>query len=239
MSEATQICRGFTDEQWRGLRVRLGNGDEAAWDCAVQVFERRIRERFLSCIEALVDADSGRDVDPVPGAPPDCSTLPQDGGARVVVPGFAIMALCCLLIEALQSFREATDGAAEVRVACTYPAGSCVRSESSTAERIKKFLRLPAFGGEFDDDRIATHFVNRVRNGLLHEAETRRWIIWRNDPEGRILEPRDSGYVLNRSEFVRALKCEFESYLQGLRDPTQVAMRERFVKKMNDVAREC
>jgi hypothetical protein len=92
MSAATQICRGFTDEQWKGLRLRLGNGDEEAWRCAVEVFERRTRERFLSCIEALVDADSGLDVDTetLRGAAPDCSTLSDDGGRRVVVPGVAL-----------------------------------------------------------------------------------------------------------------------------------------------------
>lgn len=72
MSEARQMCRGFTAEQWRGLRGRLGTGDEAAWNCAVEVFERRIRERFLSCIEALMDADSRADVDALPGVSADC-----------------------------------------------------------------------------------------------------------------------------------------------------------------------
>src|SRR5438552_3397272 len=121
MSNANQICRGFTDEQWRGLRGRLGGGDQAAWSCAVEVFERRIGERFLSCIDALVEADSRSDVETVLGAATDCSTLPDDGGRRVVVPGFAIMALCCLLIETLQSFRDPAGDSAGVSGPCGYP----------------------------------------------------------------------------------------------------------------------
>jgi len=239
MTEVTQMCRGFTNEQWRGLRGRLGVDDGAAWTCAVEVFERRIRERFLSSIEALADADSRLDVDTLPGAPPDCSTLPQDGRERVVVPGFAIMALCCLLIETLQSFREAPGEPAEAHGPCTYPTGACIRPVTSTTEQFKKFLRLPAFGGAFDDDRIARDFVRGVRNGILHEAETLGWVIWRDEPEGRILQPQGDGYVLNRSEFHRALKAEFQKYLQELRRLPDGPMRDRFVKKMNDVEREC
>lgn len=239
MREPTQICRGFTDEQWTRLRERLDQNVESAWNCAVEVFERRISERFLACIEALVDADSQSDVEVARGAPPDCSTLPDDGGARVVVPGFAITALCCLLIETLQSFRESPGEAEEVVGPCTYPGGPCIRPAASTTEKFKKFLRLPEFGGAFGDDRIATHFVRGVRNGILHEAETRGWIIWREDPAGRILERQGDGCVLNRSEFYRALKCEFDKYLQELRDPTNVSLRRRFVKKMDDIAKEC
>ena len=107
---STQLCRGFTDEQWRGLKVRLiHNGDvqsdEAAWECAITVFERRITERFFSCIEALENADTKGDIDPPTAAPPDCSMLPKEGSG-IVVPGFAIVGLCCLLIETLASFGE-------------------------------------------------------------------------------------------------------------------------------------
>ncbi len=239
MREPTQICLGFTDEQWIRLRARLGQNDEAAWDCAVEVFERRIRERFLACIEALMDADSQCDVEIARGAPPDCSTLPDDGGERVVVPGFVIMALCSLLIETLQSFRESLDEAAEVVGPCSYPAGRCIRPVASTTEQFKKFLRLPAFGGEFNDDQVATQFVRGVRNGILHEAETRGWVIWREEPPGRIVERQGDRYLLNRTEFYRALRCEFEKYLRELRDPANTSRRRRFMKKMDDVAKEC
>jgi hypothetical protein len=60
---STQICRGLTDKQWPTLKTRLikdGDvlNDEAAWGCAIKVFERRIAERFLTSIEALARADS-------------------------------------------------------------------------------------------------------------------------------------------------------------------------------------
>ncbi|MFQ5829494.1 MAG: hypothetical protein ACE5JD_10115 [Candidatus Methylomirabilia bacterium] len=245
MKEPTQICRGFTDEQWKRLRKRLGGrdgqiyNDETAWGCAVDVFERRMRERFLSCIEALEKADSQLEKEVAPGAPAECSTLPKDNGKRIVVPGFAVVALCCLLIETLQSFREAPEQPAQVVGPCSYPRGRCIRLPSSTRDLFIKFLQLPAFHGEFDDRKIAKRFVQGIRNGILHEAETRRWLIWRGEPQGRIVEPLGNRYALNRTGFYRALKTEFEKYLQELRDPAKQQQRERFVKKMDDVVREC
>lgn len=244
MRERTQICRGFTDNQWKGLRKRLirqdgqiNNGDDA-WNCAVEVFERRIRERFLSSVEALEKADSRLDIALQPGASPDCSTLPTNDAGQIVVPGFAIMALCCLLIETLQSFREAPQQPGQVVGACSYPSGPCIRLPSSTTDLFKRFLRLPAFNHEFDDDRIATRFVRGIRDGILHEAETRRWVIWRNEPQGQIVEPRDDGYALNRTEFYKALKIEFENYLRELRQRQNEDRLKRFLKKMDDIIKE-
>ncbi|MBI2996894.1 MAG: hypothetical protein HYY46_00335 [Deltaproteobacteria bacterium] len=239
-----QICRGFTDIQWKELRKRLAqNGaagyDEDAWRCAVEVFERRIRERFLSCIEALQRDDAKSDITVNDGAPADCPTLPKDDGRDVVVPGFAIMALCCLLIETLQSFRESRRTPSQVTEPCNYPKGDCIRPQASTTDAFKKFLQLPAFKGEFVNDNVAKRFVRGVRNGILHEAETRRWVIWREEPKGRIIEPEARGYAVNRTAFYKAVKTEFNNYLRELLDPGKTALRSRFLKKMNDIAKEC
>lgn len=237
MTNPVQICRGFTDEQWEVLRRRLDGGDEAAWSCAIDVFRRRIRERFLSCIEALTEADSKRHVSVAAGAPPDCSTLPDDGERPVVVPGFSIMALCCLLAETLQGFREAPSAKPGASGPCSYPSGQCIKP--STTDQFREFLRRPAFRNEFDDDKVAKRFVNGVRNGIFHEAETRGWVIQRDRPPDRILIQEGKRYVLNRSEFSKALKAEFDLYLQELRDPGNSQLRSRFVKKMTDIANEC
>jgi hypothetical protein len=237
VKEPTQICRGFTDEQWRELGKRLTDGDESAWSCAIEVFERRVRERFFASIEALMDADSKLDRKALPGTPADCSTLPADGEKRVVVPGFAIVSLCCLLAETLQGFRESPPQKPAVAGPCSYPTGQCIKR--STTDQFRAFLRRPAFRGEFNDERIARRFVHGVRNGIFHEAETRGWVIWRDEPPGRILAQEGDGYALNRSEFYQALKAEFNLYLQELRDPSNSSLRSRFTKKMNDIVKEC
>lgn len=214
--EDVQICRGFTVNQWEGLRPQLESDHPAAWTCAIEVFERRIRERFLSSIDSLVEADSQLDVSTPEAPPSDCSTLPDDGGRRVVVPGFAITGLCCLLIETLQSFREGGE---------------------STTDQLKSFLRRPSFRKAFDDDKVATSFVRGVRNGILHDAETRRWMIWREDPPNQIVASQANRFILNRTEFYLAVRTEFDRYVAELRDPANQVLRSRFLEKMDHIAR--
>jgi hypothetical protein len=243
MDGTVQVCRGFTVAQWKKLYTRLmkpdgsNSDDQDAWCCAIEVFERRVRERFLSCIEALESADSRSDVSVPDDTPPDCSNLPQKNDA--VVPGFAIMALCCLLAETLQSFRCKTEMPPNPQVPCLYPVGPCIRlPQTTTAETYKAFLRRPAFGSAFEDKPIASSFVNGIRNGILHEAETRGWVIWRNEPENQIAAKEGEGFALNRTAFYQALKNDFASYLGELRDPKSIELRSRFRTKMNDMTKE-
>ena len=60
------------------------------------------------------------DVQIVSEAPADCYTLPDDVGTAVVVPGFAILALYCLLAETLQSFRQKPAKSPAASGPCTY-----------------------------------------------------------------------------------------------------------------------
>jgi hypothetical protein len=82
-------------------------------------------------------------------------------------------------------------------------------------------------------------FVNGVRNGIFHEAETRGWVIQRDRPVGRIFSQESTRYVLNRSEFYKAIKAEFDVYLDELKGSANSQLRARFVKKMTDIAKEC
>jgi hypothetical protein len=203
----------------------------------VDVFEQRIKERFLSCIEVLIAADSKLEVPVSPGAPADCSTLPDDRGRPIVVPGFTILALCCLLAETLQGFREKPAKSQPVLGSCTFQDdGKCIRP--ATTDQFREFLRRPAFRGAFDDDNVARSFVNGVRNGIFHEAETRRWLIWRNEPPAQIVAPENGRYALNRTEFYKALKVEFDGYIADLRGRPNKDLRSRFKKKMSDIVKE-
>lgn len=240
----TQICVGFTDDQWKKLRPRLIDDDalqrdEQAWTCAIKIFERRMQERFLSCIEALEKADSRSYVHPSNDAPDDCSTLPDDGSARIVTPGFAIMALCSLLLETLQSFRDSKPGASKPNTSCTYPTGDCIRPKLSSSRSIKEFLKRKAFGDTFKNPRVAGSFVHGIRNGILHDAETRGWVIKRDKPKGRICERQGGQYVLNRTRFHRALQQEFKDYLEELRDFNKTELRKSFLEKMDNIVEKC
>jgi hypothetical protein len=98
-------------------------------------------------------------------------------------------------------------------------------------------MRRPAFLGAFAEERIARKFVNGIRNGILHEAETRKWVIWREEPI-QIAQPEEDGYALNRTLFYEAVTQEFESYIRDLHDPANGELRERFTEKMNDICKE-
>lgn len=219
------LCFQFSSTDWEKLEPRLDH-DEAAWEQAIGVFERRIKERFFTCIDAVVKADTKPDL--------KCSDSPPKD--LHCIPGFSIMALCCLLVETLQGFREsaATTGPPGP---CTYPTGPCVKPSPDTTGQFIKFLRRPAFCGAFAEDKIAKSFVRGVRNGILHEAETRKWLIWREAPS-TMVQPLEDGYALNRTMFYEAVKQEFESYLKDLRDPINGEFRERFKKKMKDICKE-
>jgi hypothetical protein len=196
------LCFRFSSADWASLVQRLDH-DEGAWSEAIGVFERRMKERLLTCIDALIEADTKPDL--------NSSSSPSDAHC---IPGFSIMALCCLLVETLQGFRTGTS--------------------PNTEKLFIKFLRRPAFGAVFAEDKIAKCFVNGIRHGILHEAETRKWVIWREEPS-QVAVPLDDGYAVNRTLFYEAVKQEFESYLKELGDPGSLELRQKFKEKMNHI----
>lgn len=180
INNSIQICRGFTTIQWKKLHKRLikadgtNSEDQSAWYRAIEVFERRIEERFLSCIETLELADAKLDIQ-TEDESSELAPLPQNKGA--IVPGLAIMALCCLLGETLQSFRQKTESSSH-RATCSFPNGPCLKiPQTTTADAFKAFLQRPSFGNAFANEQTASSFIRVVRNGILHEAETRGWVI--------------------------------------------------------------
>jgi hypothetical protein len=218
------LCFGFTSTDWKNLVGRLDH-DETAWAEAIGVFERRMKERFFSCIDALVKADTKPDL-----------KSPDSQCEAHCIPGFSIMALCCLLVETLQGFQESPASTC-LPGPCTYPSGPCIKPSPDTTAHFIKFLRRPALGRAFAEDKIAKSLVKGIRNGIFHEAETRKWVIWREEPS-EMVEPQEDGYALNRTMFCEAVKKEFESYLTDLRNPANGKLRERFRKKMNDICKE-
>src|SRR5580692_11899275 len=67
-------------------------------------------------------------------------------------------------------------------------------------------------------DSVAQSFYENVRNGILHDTETRKgWIIEQTRPKNLHVEQIGQNFVLNRSMFHEALKSEFEQWLERLR----------------------
>jgi hypothetical protein len=240
--ESVQICRGFTVEQWRRLKEQLVQNDrlkddDAPWRCAIRVFERRIRERFLLCIEVLQESDPRADVRVPDDARADCSTIPDDS-EQAMVPGFAIMALSCLLLETLESFYRTPGDAGALDPPCGFPDGPCIRPQGTTMALVK-FLRRPAFKGAFGDLKVAADFANGIRNGIFHDAETRKWLIRRERPAGQIIGQEGERRIVNRTAFYKALKAEFEDYLRELQNKQNTELRKAFIRKMDQLVDKC
>ena len=133
------LCFGFSVQDWNSLSPRLHEGDENAWATAVGVLERRMRERYFSCIEALEVADTKPDV----LNPDSTKRIGAADSSRAeeerheCIPGFAIMGLCCLLIESIQEFREEREQVNIPQGRCTFPQGRCIAPGSGTNERVQ------------------------------------------------------------------------------------------------------
>jgi hypothetical protein len=230
------ICSTFQAEQWPKLRTQLLAGDEDAWSRAVYILECRMNERFFGCIELLLKGTKT--------------------GSQRIVPGFAIMALCCILIETLQAFYEGhimtppelpdrecpypngdclkMPRPLESAEKCSFPESPCVRTPP-TARSFVHFLRDSPHFADFNS-HARSSFSIQIRNGLLHDAETRGgWLIRKSDPKDKILERRDQQYVLNRTRFYKALKAEFRDYLARLRRSSSEDARNNFLKKMDNI----
>jgi hypothetical protein len=108
--------------------------------------------------------------------------------------GFAIMALCCLTIEALQSFREGLES-----------------SGGQSRKLFKTFLSHDAGLSPFRDD--ADRFYVGVRCGILHQGETTGgWKIRRSGP----LFDSTARYI-NATKFQKALRKSLAEYISELK----------------------
>lgn len=79
-----EIAPGYTVEAWKKLILDEAPHNTEDWNTAVKILETRIRSRFLTPAQFLIDSDS-------------------DKGRRTN--GFAILAIDFLVIETIQGFR--------------------------------------------------------------------------------------------------------------------------------------
>lgn len=125
--------------------------------------------------------------------------------------GFAALALCCLAIQALDSFRHGN-------------------AESNTAAAVRRFIRdnlefVALRGHEYA-------FYLNIRNALHHQAETRNG--WRIHISGPVFEPTSK--VVGAQAFVDGFRSALSRYCEEIaqsNDESQVW--KRFVEKMKHV----
>jgi hypothetical protein len=129
--------------------------------------------------------------------------------------GFAALALCCLAIQALQSFRS---GAAQ----------------SNTERAIEKFIRGNA---EFNSLRGHEHaFYVNVRNALHHQAQTDGG--WRINLSGPVFEP--NSLSIGAQKFVQGFLTALGRYCSELAQTTNASpLWKSFLDKMEAIIKAC
>jgi hypothetical protein len=132
--------------------------------------------------------------------------------------GFAILALDCLLVETLQQAIRGTQDT---------PRGDA-------AAYFKEFLMRPAFQGAFDATS-AELFRDTIRNGILHQAETKRSSLVRRDGPIVQITPSRDGVIVNPVLFHLRLKDAFQDYIEELKQPGS-PLRKAFRLKMEFIA---
>jgi hypothetical protein len=135
--------------------------------------------------------------------------------------GFAVMALDSLLIESLQQFRE---GEPET----PYKKGE---------EYFIQFLTKSSFG-RFFNEKMAKMFYRQIRNGILHQAETKETsLIHRRGTDLVKLTDDGTGISINRDLFHEQLVQVIRDYIEELRNPVYSDLRISFRKKMDFICR--
>jgi len=131
--------------------------------------------------------------------------------------GFSVIALDCLLIETLVGFMtgEASKGPNAFLIG-ELTTGTALRFTKEEAEEFRK----------------------NVRNGILHDAETRcGWIVQRGESDGQILTKDGSTIFLNRNAFHRAIVRELDAWLTRIRNGDK-ALRNNMRQRMEQILRK-
>ncbi len=134
--------------------------------------------------------------------------------------GFVVMAIDCLLIETLEQFyRGVPDSVGGSQSFFTHFFERSDRLKKEFAENHRKL------------------FYEQFRCGILHQAEIKGDSLVRK--VGPLVQNIGNGIIVNRQKFHEILVCEFNHYVQKLRDqnPIDVDLRLKFRTKMDYICR--
>ena len=169
---------------------------KADWTRAVEMLRDRIYGRFLDHARKCLQSETS---------------------------GFVVLAIDCMLIEALEQFRR-----------------GIVDGRGQSGELIRSFLAGPRFQPHFGSV-AANAFYEDIRCGLLHQAEARRlWLIRRSQAELLVTKREtdtEVGYIIDVVQFHEALESAFDDYLNELVDPDNEQLRANLWTKMNHICR--
>jgi hypothetical protein len=140
--------------------------------------------------------------------------------------GFLIMAIDCMVIETLNQFNLGIEDTNRIY-------------RNRNWESFSDFFKRSNFFKDHFDDIKAHIFYDHIRNGLLHQSQTKRKSLI-NIKEKEMVKKVNSddineGMIINRRLFHKALLNEFNSYIEKLKTDNLIYdnLREKCVTKMN------
>jgi hypothetical protein len=170
---------------------KLDRNEPRDWPKAVRIVRDRLHGRFLHFADKCLKDDYS---------------------------GFVVLAIDCLLAEALQQFIDGvTNGAGR------------------STELSKKFLEGPRFQPYFDTDKLRLAFYLDIRCGLLHQAEAKnKWLIRRRQ-KGLLKNVGADGYIIDVERFHAAMKSSLRDYFALLCKPESTDLRDKLWTKMDHI----
>lgn len=106
------------------------------------------------------------------------------------------------------------------------------RATKDTKAAYMAMLTTPEFGF---DRRLAEAFYENIRNGIVHDTETRRKWVVRLVPQEHIVEQdANDNYVLNRTMFHNALKKNLDNWLRSMREGDE-GVRKKMKDRMQQI----
>jgi hypothetical protein len=212
VDDQTEIASSFTVGKYRQIRLNLDASAPCTedWQAVFGAFKRRIRERFLRPIRELAKHDK------------KCLKAGiklVDGRGLPYAPGASILALDCLLIDTIQSFRE----------------GRGLTATISPARSFKEFLRSSNGFSDFTS-RDREDFFGDVRNGLLHNGETRGNWKFRIDVPRLLIKDQQSR-TINRRIFHARIVREFRQFCWSLTSvgDSAIEAKDHFLRRMDAI----
>jgi hypothetical protein len=193
------IAPGIHRDEW--IKLQLDDETSLDWNRAIEIFNERIGSRYLEPVDLLIEDDEKR----------------KPIERRY---GFSILAIDCLLIETLQSFREGlTD------------------TKNKSRKMFKKFLTSREGFREHFNPVQAKSFFYDFRCGILHQGEVMGpSLLW---SVGLLKgEKADGTPYINRTKVHEYVKEEVKRYSEELRDPANSELRRKFRIKMDFIARK-
>ncbi len=132
--------------------------------------------------------------------------------------GFAIMALCALLVESIQSYRDGLPSThrGELNRMKTYkpPRRYKIPKKEWPRNGGQVFRKFFSAYRSLFPEVDGTEFYKNIRNGLLHQAQTKDgWLI--RTEQRKLWNQTDK--IIDRNLFAEGLENAFNSYLKELK----------------------